>query len=172
MHRQTLLSDDGSDTIASHSFRVTHIGYQLARLAKADSSKVVLMCLFHDIEETRAGDQNWVNKRYVKVDHALISQEQLQGWMPDEEIVEIMDEYEQRESLESHLAKDADTLDQFLLLKEYAHTGNQEAKIWLSGDYNGKKDRLYTDIAKEMFDQIMESSPSQWRQHLWTAKRR
>lgn len=32
MHRQTLLSDDSSDTIASHSYRVAMIGWLLAKL--------------------------------------------------------------------------------------------------------------------------------------------
>src|SRR3989304_1489360 len=50
-HRQTLLTDDLSDNIASHSFRVTLIGWFLAKLEQADPYKVLLMCLFHDFSE-------------------------------------------------------------------------------------------------------------------------
>ncbi len=51
-HRQSLLTDDLSDNIASHTFRVCMIGMMLAQVEKADVSKVVLMCLLHDISET------------------------------------------------------------------------------------------------------------------------
>lgn len=49
-HRQTLLTDDLSDNIASHSFRVGIIGWQLAKIERADCYKVVMMCLLHDLE--------------------------------------------------------------------------------------------------------------------------
>jgi len=48
-HRQTLLTDDLSDNIASHSFRSTIIGYFLAKEIGVDSDKVMKMCLIHDI---------------------------------------------------------------------------------------------------------------------------
>ena len=57
-HRQTLLTNDISDNIASHSYRVSVIAYFLAKLAKANVKKTVTMALFHDIAETRSGDQN------------------------------------------------------------------------------------------------------------------
>jgi len=44
-HQQTLLCQDLSDNIASHSFRVAFIGYFLAENLKADSGKVVKMCI-------------------------------------------------------------------------------------------------------------------------------
>ncbi len=77
-HRQSLLTEDVTDNISSHSYRVTHIGFMLAKLEKADPYKVMVMCLFHDIEETRSGDQNWINKRYVKVAHEEIRHDQLE----------------------------------------------------------------------------------------------
>jgi putative hydrolase of HD superfamily len=66
-HRQTLLTDDLSDNIASHSYRVTWIGWFLAKAEKVDPYKVLLMCLSHDLSETRSGDQNWIHKKYIKV---------------------------------------------------------------------------------------------------------
>lgn len=77
-HRQTLLTDDLSDNIASHSFRVSMIGWFLAAAEKADPHRVVMMCLLHDLEETRAGDQNWVHKKYVKVFEEEIREGQLE----------------------------------------------------------------------------------------------
>ena len=67
-HRQTLLTDDLSDNIASHTFRVIFIGYILAKLEKADPYKVVLMCLVHDFEEARDLDERgkWIFKKYKR----------------------------------------------------------------------------------------------------------
>lgn len=53
-HKTSLMSEDPTDNIASHSYRVTHIGYLLAKLEGVDANKVVLMTLFHDVEETRS----------------------------------------------------------------------------------------------------------------------
>ena len=53
-HQQTIMSNDPSDNISSHSFRVAMIGYFLAKELKADSDKVLKMCL---IIRRRRGDQ-------------------------------------------------------------------------------------------------------------------
>ena len=78
MHRQTLLTDDISDTIAAHSYRVALIGWFLAKMEKADPYKVVMMCLSHDMAEVRSGDHNYVHKRYVKIFEDEIKKECLE----------------------------------------------------------------------------------------------
>ncbi|MEW5805388.1 MAG: HD domain-containing protein, partial [Patescibacteria group bacterium] len=131
-HQQTLLVNDPSDNIAAHSFRVAVIGYFLAKALKADADKVIKMCLIHDLEEARSGDQNWVNKKYVKVYEEEIREEQLNGLIGAEELKKISQEYQERKTKEAKIAKDADLLDQILLLKEYEHQGNKEASNWLN----------------------------------------
>ncbi len=49
MHRQVLLTDDMSDSIASHSYRVAIIGWFLAKEENVDPYKTVMMCLLHDM---------------------------------------------------------------------------------------------------------------------------
>ena len=46
--------------------------------------------------------------------------------------VEVTKEYKERKTKEAKVAKDADLVDQILLLKEYAWRGNSEAEEWLS----------------------------------------
>ena len=59
----------GAETVAEHIFRTALIGYTLARLdGTADSGRVLLLCLFHDVPEARTGDLNYVNKKYVRAD--------------------------------------------------------------------------------------------------------
>ncbi len=170
-HRQTLLTNDLSDNIASHSYRVTAIGWFLAKLEKADPYKVLLMCLFHDSGETRTGDQNWVHKKYIQTYDQDVVRDQLSVLPMSAELLLINSEYEDRKSLESKLAKDADFLDQILLLKEYAWQGNQEAALWLKDNEQFK--RLHTKSARAMATEIMSQKPSDWWGKTgWTADRR
>lgn len=175
MHRQTLLVEDSSDTIASHSYRVALIGWHLAKLAEADPYKVVMMCLTHDLGEIRSNDHNWVHKRYVKVYDEEITKDQL-GTLPFADLFDIATEYEERESIESQLAKDADIIDQILLLREYEWQGSKEARIWLDGkrsDDNARPlDRITTDVARKLGETLYERSPSEWWKDLWTGENR
>lgn len=168
-HRQNLYTDDLSDNIASHSYRVTMIGYVLSILEKVDTNKVIKMCLLHDTDETRSNDQNWIHKKYVKVfeDEIQLDQFKFAGKYKDFE--NIKNEYNKRESKESLVAKDADMLDQILLLKEYAWAGNHEAKRWLSGR---QEDFLSTKSAKKLYKEIKKQKPSDWWSNNWTNKRR
>ena len=170
-HRQTLMTDDLSDNIASHSYRVTMIGYFLAKLEKAKADEVVLMCLFHDTSEARSGDMNWVHKRYVKVYENEITKEQLKDLPAEKELTKATDSYEKRESIESKLAKDADLLDQILLLREYELAGNKEAASWLSSK-NEQQKRLWSKSGKILAEEIMKQEPHEWWEHLYTADRR
>lgn len=170
-HRQTLLTDDLSDNISSHSYRVTMIGWFLAKLEKADPYKVVMMCLFHDTSESRTGDQNWVHKKYIKAFVSEAAKDQLTGIPASVELLAITSEYEERESLEAKLAKDADLLDQVLLLKEYSWRGNQEVTDWLRDNEQIK--RLYSKSAKQIAKEILKQNPSDWWSHSgWSADRR
>jgi putative hydrolases of HD superfamily len=173
MHRQTLLTDDMSDNIATHSFRVTMIGWLLAKKEDADLYKVTMMCLLHDFGESRSNDHNWVNKRYTKILDKEIVEEQL-GTLPFTDLKEIAEEYEIRESKESIIAKDADILDQVLLLKEYEWQGNKEASIWLHGKdkdlpYRQLKN-LKLDSSRELGKAIYDRNPSDWWKGLWTSE--
>ena len=175
MHRQVLLTDDLSDSIASHSYRVAIISWFLAKQEGADLYKTVMMSLLHDMAEVRSNDHNWVHKKYVKVFEDEIHQEQL-GALPYSDLKNLIDEYEKRESKESILAKEADLLDQILLLREYEWAGNKEAAIWLHGKGNTKVnaqlEKLKTETGKELGKAIYQVNPSDWWNNLWTPKNR
>lgn len=169
-HRQTLLANDLTDNINSHSFRVAFIGYLLAKMENVDSSKVLLMCLLHDLPESRSGDQNWVHKKYVKVFEDDILKDQLDFLPGTEELLKISNEYTERNTKEAKLAKDADLIDQIFLLKEYEWVGNKEAVIWLKGQEQYK--RLFSESAKNLAKEINVQKPSAWWNKIWTADRR
>ncbi|MBI2623274.1 MAG: HD domain-containing protein [Candidatus Liptonbacteria bacterium] len=176
VHRQTLLTDDMSDNIASHSFRVALIAWALARKERADVGKVVLMALLHDLGEARSNDHNWVHKRYMKVFNDEIITEQL-GGLPFGDLHMLAREYEARKKKEAIIAKDADLLDEILLLREYEWQGNREAMKWL---YEGKGKlrtnaqlkKLKLKSSKELGRAIYEVEPSAWWANLWTSRNR
>lgn len=166
---QTLMTSDLSDNISSHSYRVTMIGLFLSELEKADTGKVIKMCLLHDLTETRSGDQNWVHKRYTKVFEEEIIHDQLKNLPLSAELEAIVTEYNTRQTLEAKIAKDADRLDQTLLEIEYVMMGNNQAKSW------GRTNRtsLFTKSAKTLSKTIISTDPSDWwTKNLWTDKRR
>lgn len=170
-HRQGLLTDDLSDNIASHSFRVAIIGYVLAKMEKVDPKTVALMCLFHDIGEARSGDQNWIHKRYVKVFEDEITTEQLTGLAGDNETLDLAKNYHEKKSREAIVAKDADRLDQLFLQREYEWRGNQEASRWLKG--KATLNSIETKSAKRLAKELYVQKPSDWwSKGLWTQKRR
>lgn len=173
-HQQMLLSQDLSDNIASHSFRAAFIGYFLAKELRGDADRVIKMCLLHDTEESRCGDQNWVHKRYVKVFEEEIRNEQLKDIINSEELKELSKEYQERKTLEAKIAKDADLLDQILILKEYQMQGNKEAEGWLkrSGKDNEQQKLMFTDLAEKISREIKKQNPSFWWKNFWTSKRR
>lgn len=174
-HRQSLLTDDLSDNISSHSYRVIWIGWFLAKEERADPYKVLLMCLSHDISEARSNDQNWVHKKYVKVFEDEIVKDQIKNLPVENELGKIMEEYKQRKTKEAKVAKDADLIDQILLLKEYVWQGNKEAEDWL-GNNKGKGNMqyklLHTPSAKKLAGEILKQKPSDWWRDKWTEKRR
>lgn len=175
MHRQTLLTDDTSDTIASHSFRVALIGWLLAKAEGADPYKVVMMALLHDIAEARTGDHNWVHKRYVKVFDEEVNAEQL-GTLPFPDLKELIDEYQERKTPEAIITKNADLLDQILLLREYEWQGNREATVWLRGKSgqrsNAQLKKLTLPRARKLGRAIYAVPPSAWWDDLWTSTNR
>ena len=176
MHQQTLLTQDLSDNIASHSYRVAIISWFLAKMENVDPYKTVMMALLHDTKEIRSGDHNYVHKKYVKIFEDEISKDQL-GDLPFDDLFEMDTEFEIRESKEAIIAKEADLLDQILLLKEYAQQGNREAEIWLSGKGTANKEnsqymKLKTKSAKKLGKEILEGKVSSWWENIWTSKNR
>jgi putative hydrolase of HD superfamily len=149
----------GEQSVAEHINRVCYIGYTLAKIAgDVDTGKVVQLCLFHDISESRISDLNYVHQKYTerleqKAHHDLASA------LPfGEDVKALLDEYEERESKESLLAKDADNLELLLSLKEQLDIGNTRAKTWFSPLVQ----RLKTEEAKVLAEHIIEIESDRW----------
>jgi putative hydrolase of HD superfamily len=125
---------------------------------KVDVGKVVQMCLFHDISESRISDLNYVHQKYTtrleeKAHEDLASSLPFGG-----SVKAVIDEYEERQSPESLLVKDADNLEFILSLKEQYDIGNERAKTWIEPAVL----RLKTEEGKGLAAVIMEIPSDRW----------
>ena len=149
----------GGESVADHSFRMTVVGYVLSSMEpEADGNKVVLMCLFHDLPEARTGDHNYVNKRYTQVDEETALEDQVRGLPFGTEMKSLFREFNEAQTLEARLAKDADQIDLILDLKEQLDLGNSRARDWLSFAVK----RLLTEPGRKMARKILESESDGW----------
>lgn len=149
----------GEQSVAEHINRVSYIGFVLASMDKdIDSSKVLKMCLFHDLAETRISDLNYVHQKYVKSKEAEALKDLTDPLPFGGEIKEMIEEYEKRETKEAKIAKDADILELLLSLKEQVDIGNERAKTWIPSLLK----RFITEEAKTLAESIVETDSDSW----------
>ncbi|MBA3721798.1 MAG: HD domain-containing protein [Parachlamydiaceae bacterium] len=154
----------GKQSVAEHSYRVALIAHALARLSSKasdktiDHSKLIMMCLLHDLPEARTGDLNYLQKKYVHTDLPKAINDIEKGSPLGPEIAEWINEYEDDLTEEAKIAHDADQLELFLVLKKEHELGNPRALEWFK---TGCK-RLKTPIAKELAEMIFQTSSDEW----------
>ena len=149
----------GKESVADHSYRMTVIGYSLARLTpEADPYKVIRLCLFHDVPEARTGDLNYVNKHYVKAREDEAVRDLARELPFGTEYKALIQEYRSSETVEAKLAHDADQLDLILELKEQNDLGNSYAREWMEFALK----RLQTGIGKEVAGEVLKTDSTSW----------
>ena len=149
----------GKESVAEHSFRVIMIGYTLAKLnGKVDENKILKLTLFHDILETRIGDLNYVNKKYLKVDEEKAVNELAETLPFGDELKELLKEFQSKQTEESLIANDADQLELIIMLKEYGDLGNKYTSDWIAFALK----RLYTPQARELAETILSTDSAEW----------
>ncbi len=156
-HRQ-YIPDAADDNIADHSFRVAMIGLILAELEGVNRHTVLKMCLFHDIAEARTGDANYLNQQYGELREDEVVRDQMEQLPIRDEVLAIVTEYEARQTPESHVAKDADLLDQMVLQQEYFRNDPENHEIW----HNHAQKSLTTASARALAQEIRQTNPFRW----------
>ena len=159
-YRTNVLQD--TESVAEHAHRASIIAFFLAQRCGVDPYTTTIMALFHDMAETRTGDSNWLQKPYINQFEDKAVEQQLEGLGDNALLLKtILKEYKERKSLESKVAKDADSLEYILSLRELELTGNLEAKRRLDSESTTDK-HLYTQEAKKLRAIIMKTHPTQW----------
>ncbi|MBI2040107.1 HD family hydrolase [Candidatus Microgenomates bacterium] len=109
-----------ADSVAAHSFSTALLAYFLAKQLKKEgikinADKVLKMGLVHDIGETIVGDVGTFVKGMAGGVFKNIEEEGVKalvsGLDSREEIMELVEEYNDRKSLEARVVKAADNLD-------------------------------------------------------------
>lgn len=149
--------------LAEHHFRVFWIAMTIAAHEKdVDTGKIAKIALMHDIAESRTGDVDYIARQYVIRNEELAAQDMLGGTSLSDEFYALWEEYETRESLEAKIVKDADNLDVDFELVEQAASGNPLKEEWKDNRAFVAREKLFTETAKDLFDQLMKSNPHAW----------
>ncbi len=149
----------GNESVAEHVCRVVYIGYVLAKQTPGvDEEKLLKMCLFHDLVESRTGDLNYVNKKYVRADEDAAMADICRPLSFGGEMESLFREFNARETLEARLANDADQLELLLLLRECQDLGNKYSADWIPICLK----RLRTDAGRRLGEAIMATDWSAW----------
>ncbi len=159
------LGKDTPDTIASHCYHVAVIAYCIARmegLSHEAGIKAMAMGVLHDLPEARTGDHDFLAKNYVKADEAKAIEDQFAGLPFAKDLLAMVGEYEERESLEAKCTKDADSLSQMYIEWLLAWRGNKLAERWFEGGYAHRVPHLRTESAKKLALAMKDSNPHEW----------
>lgn len=146
-----------------HTLRVVWIALILARKEGIKSEeKIIKMALIHDIEETRTSDLSYVQKVYVKADDARAAEDLFKETSLFDFYLDAFKEYNKRESIEAKIVKDADNLDVDIELKELEERGSKLPGKWQEMRKKVRDEKLYTESAKEFWDDIQKADVSSW----------
>ena len=149
----------GKESVAEHTFSVICIAWTLARLIpEADASRLLAMCLVHDMPEARMGDLNSVQKRYVEADEHQAVAHMTRGLPFGADIRALIDEFNAGTSLEARLANDADQLAFLLDLKSLADMGYPAPEKWAVH----VQKRLRTRAGRELAECIADTEWDSW----------
>ena len=121
--RQTHLSGHGrNENDAEHAWHMAIMAYLLREYAneEVDISKVMLMCLIHDIVEIDAGDTYAYDEERLKTQKARedAAKERIFSLLPEdqkEELTALFDEFEENRTAESRYAHAMDNLQPLIL---------------------------------------------------------
>lgn len=149
----------GNQSVAEHINRAVYIGFCLGHMnGGVDVGRIMQMCQFHDISESRISDLNYVHQKYTERLEDKAEEDLTSSLFFGDKIGELLHEYHDRKTLESMYAKDADNLEFLLSIKEQIDIGNERAKTWIKPTMS----RLKTDEAKKLAEKILVIDSDGW----------
>ncbi len=146
--------------VTEHTFRVIWIAQIIAKHEWIqDLWKIAQLALIHDISEIRSVDTEYISRQYTTRHEEEAVKDTLAGTCLQDYYTKLAEEVEARETIEAKIVKDADTLDCDLEIREMLW---KWVKIWELFTKQRKdyvKEKMYTETAKKIFDEIIESNP-------------
>src|SRR3989344_410203 len=153
---------DNQEGVGEHTFMTCVIAYFLGKQLKANMETVLTMAVFHDFHEARTGDLDKIAKFYMTRDQDKANRDIFGG--VDDELLNILDVYEKRETIEAKIVYEANVIAFGVELKLLIEKGNTHAKEWL--DANLTRVRLPEAVA--LSQELASTDSHDW----WEALRR
>lgn len=163
--RQTHLSGHGrNENDAEHAWHMAVMAYLLREYANepVDISKVMLMCLIHDVVEIDAGDTYCYDEDGLKTqqERENAAKERLYSILPEdqkEELILIFDEFEANETAEAKYAHAMDNLQPLILNHSNGGSDWKEHKVSAEQVYGRQsKTKLGSEKLFEYTDEIIK----------------
>ncbi|WP_328725327.1 HD domain-containing protein [Streptomyces sp. NBC_00259] len=149
------------ESVAEHAWRTALIASIIAKLEGADPARSSFLAVWHDTQETRTGDVNYLGKKYsTEADPQAVTAEQTEG-MPEvlaAAVRELVAEYEAKESPEAICARDADKLECLLQGIEYKAQGYENAQRWI----DNSKGRIVTETGRRLAEELLNQGSLDW----------
>ena len=165
--RQTHLSDKGrNENDAEHAWHMAVMAYLLKEYAneKIDISRVMLMCLIHDIVEIDAGDTYAYDKEGIKSQKQRenLAKQRIFSILPDDqkdEMTALFDEFEECETPEAKYAHAMDNLQPLILNNSNDGGDWKEHGVTARQVYERQsKTRLGSEKLYEITDRIIQDN--------------
>ena len=158
--RQTHLSGHGrNENDAEHAWHMAVMAYLLKEYAneEVDISKVMIMCLIHDIVEIEAGDTYAYDEDGLKTQKARedMAKEHIFSILPDDqkqEMIALFDEFEANQTPESKYAHAMDNLQPLILNNSYGGSDWKRHKVSASQVY--KRQNKTKDGSVKLFEVV------------------
>ena len=165
--RQTHLSGHGRrENAAEHAWHMAIMAYLLKEYSNepVDITKVMIMCLIHDIVEIDAGDTYAYDTEGLKTQKARedAAKERIFSLLPNaqkEELTALFDEFEEARTAESRFAHVMDNLQPLLLNNSNGGADWREHEVYASQVYGRQqKTRYGSKQLYEITDQILKEN--------------
>lgn len=158
--RQTHLSGHGrNENDAEHAWHMAVMAYLLKEYAneEVDISKVMIMCLIHDIVEIEAGDTYAYDDDGLKTQKARedMAKEHIFSILPDDqkqEMIALFDEFEANQTPESKYAHAMDNLQPLILNNSNGGSDWKRYKVSASQVY--KRQNKTKDGSVKLFEVV------------------
>ena len=170
------------ESIADHMYRMSVLSwiftdqfnkYDEGNGVELDENKIIKMALVHDIIESICGDIIPIEKisgvskeEKYKLEHdsiLKIRDEYLNGSDVGKEMYDLWIEYEEQQTLESHIVKDLDKLDMIIQAEEY-EKAKENKGVDLSGFFKGTRGVFKTQIGKNLDAELMKQRKMRLKQ--------
>jgi putative hydrolase of HD superfamily len=149
----------GRESVAEHSFTAAFIAFVMSRMEpEVNGQRLVSMCQLHDLPEARIGDLNYVQKKYVTADEDRAIADVVENLPFDNDIAELLAEFNGQQTREARLAHDADQLAFILDLKSISDVGGKTPEKWLPV----VRKRLKTELGKNLAEAVSTRSWDAW----------